>query len=87
MSTLLYRQLDLTLEENSSIILSQVDGTTRSLGRVSTNLTICNRTHPVHIHVLNNFHYPLLLGLDIGSKFGLQLDLINRKAAFIVGHH
>ena len=60
---------------HSSIIINQVNGTAHSIGRVNTYLTIANKRQLVSLHIIQHFRYPLLIGLDIGTHFGLLLDL------------
>ncbi|UYV79061.1 Transposase [Cordylochernes scorpioides] len=50
---------------------------TRSFGRVKVNLTISHITHQIDFHILRNFMYPLLLGLDVGTLFNLHVDMKN----------
>ena len=69
------KRLNLTLEPSSSITIRQANSNTRSIGRVKVLLTIENITHPIHLHVLSHFKYPLLLGLDVGNLFGLHIDV------------
>ena len=63
---------------NSSIFIRQLDGRTRSIGRAEISLTIKNITHRVTVHIVAAFAYPLLIGLDVGEKFRLKIDLFNR---------
>ena len=77
MSATLFRQLNLSLIPNSSILVHQVEDSSRTLGRVNTYLTIQNVTHLVTIHVLARFRYPLLIGLDIGRLYGIHVNLRN----------
>ncbi len=82
MSFQLFKQLKLKLIPNSSVTISQVNGITQSIGRVTSTITI-GKNNPisrqVSLHVMENFRYPLLIGLDIGELFNLQIDVKRRK--------
>jgi transposase InsO family protein len=82
MSIQLLKQLKLKLIPNSSVTVSQVNGITQSIGRVTSTMTI-GKANPisrqVSLHVMENFRYPLLIGLDIGELFDLQIDVKRRK--------
>jgi len=82
MSFQLFKQLKLLLIPNSSVTVSQVNGITQSIGRVTSIITI-GKNNPisrqVSFHVMENFRYPLLIGLDIGELFDLQIDIKHRK--------
>ncbi|XP_054166009.1 uncharacterized protein LOC128963519 [Oppia nitens] len=72
-------QLKLPIDTHHPINILQVDGNIKSIGRVSTQLSMGSQTHLITFHVLANFRYPLLLGLDVGKRFGLTVDLSTRK--------
>lgn len=59
---------------NTSILIHQLDGSTRSTGRVSVQASIDTRTETLTLHVLPRFTQPLLLGVDALTKFGIVLD-------------
>ncbi|UYV68422.1 hypothetical protein LAZ67_5004284 [Cordylochernes scorpioides] len=65
------------MEPSSSIYINQANSRTRSFGRVKVNLTISHITHQIDFHILINFMYPLLLGLDVGTLFNLHVDIKN----------
>ena len=75
MSYKLFKQLKLRIEPNTQIYISQLSGGVRSIGRLTIPLTIANITIPITFHVVDHITYPLLLGLDAGHRFGIQLDL------------
>ena len=64
---------------NSSIKIYLIDSYTRSVGRADINITIAGITKQISFHVVQHFRYPVLLGLDAGERFGLRIDLSNRK--------
>ncbi|UYV81569.1 hypothetical protein LAZ67_20001557, partial [Cordylochernes scorpioides] len=72
-----FKNLNLQMEPSSSIYINQANSRTRSFGRVKVNLTISHITHQIDFHILRNFMYPLLLGLDVGTLFNLHVDIKN----------
>ena len=72
-------KLSLQTVHNSTINLTQVNGTTQSLDRTNVTMTIANGTSVITLHVLEHFQYPLLLNLNAREKFCLRLDLSNRS--------
>ena len=76
-----FKTLGVDLNERDQLTIHQVEGSTKSLGSVKVRMTIHDVTHTVTLHVLDNFRYPVLLGLDIGETFGLRVDLKYRKAS------
>src|SRR5205814_2362197 len=75
----LANQLNLSIDRNSTIDILQVDGKVNSIGRCIPLLTIGSQCQLTTFHVLSNFRYPLLLGLDVGQRFGLTINLSTRK--------
>jgi hypothetical protein len=75
----MFVDLKLKIIQNSSINIRQISGLTKSIGRVKVRLTIKDKTKLVNIHVIKDFKFPLLLGLDVGEIFNLHIDLKNRK--------
>jgi hypothetical protein len=75
----MFVNLKLKVIQNSSINIRQISGLTKSIGRVKVRLTIKDKTKLVNIHVIKDFKFPLLLGLDVGEIFNLHIDLKNRK--------
>ena len=74
-SSTLVNKLKLRPDPNTSITIKQLDGSTRSMGRISLPLSINSITKSVTLHVIKDFSYPFLIGLDIGQLFGLNIDL------------
>ena len=74
-SSQLAAELNLKPKPNSAITISQVNSSFQTQGCIKTQLTIANRTESVTLHIIPRFRYPLLIGLDIGTHFGLQIDL------------
>lgn len=68
------RSLNLIIDQCNHITIKQVTGTTKISGRTQVNLTIENETNKYVIHVVKDFIQPLLIGLDIGKIFDLQVD-------------
>ena len=68
-------RLDCMSTQSTAITIRQVDGLTRSLGLVRPRLTIWNVTKRFPIHILPNLEYDMLLGIDAGIEFGLNIDL------------
>ena len=56
-----------------------MDGITWSIGRCNVIIQIGHQKHICPVHVIANFKYPFLLGLDIGSIFDLHVDIKDRK--------
>ncbi|RWS00094.1 Transposon Tf2-6 polyprotein-like protein, partial [Dinothrombium tinctorium] len=76
--------LGLRIIPHSSILINQADGQTRSIGRTKANISIKQVTHQCEFHVIQNFQYPILIGLDIGQQFGLKIDLKTRTASMTI---
>ena len=76
-----FKRLNISVEPNSSIQLNQVSGKTQTVGSFKAQLQIANKVKTVTIHVVSDFKYPSLLGLDIGRQFGLLLDLKDCKVS------
>lgn len=70
-------QLHLPILPNS-VTIQQVSGCTRTIGRVIIQLQINNQSQQTTLHILPNFRYPLLLGLDVGDAFDFQIDVKHR---------
>lgn len=64
-----------------TIHIKMVTGITQSIGRVTVTLSIKHVSKKVILHVVKNFHHPLLLGLNLGDSFNISLNLHNRKAS------
>ena len=75
------QRLNTQLIPNTAIRVNQLSGQTKTIGCFQTQLQIANRIKTIKFHVISDFQYPLLLGLDVGQQFGLQLDLINCKVS------
>ncbi|UYV80667.1 hypothetical protein LAZ67_19001324, partial [Cordylochernes scorpioides] len=71
----LFKRTRLQLQPNSDIHISQADGVTRTCGRLQTKVRIDKLIKPVTLHVMKNFKYPLLIGLDVASLFNLLIDV------------
>ena len=76
-----FKRLKVQLMPNTSITLDQISGQTKTIGCFTTQLQIGNQTKSVKLHVIIDCHYPLLLGMDLGKLFGLQLDLKHSKVS------
>ena len=76
-----FRSLNTKLTPKSSIKVNQINGQTHTLGHFKANLQITNQSKAITIHVIQNFKYPLLLGLDAGKLFGLTIDLKDGKVS------
>ncbi|UYV75676.1 hypothetical protein LAZ67_13000975 [Cordylochernes scorpioides] len=72
-----FKNLNLQTEPSSSIYINQANSRTRSFGRFKVNLTISHITHQIDLHILRNFMYPLLRGLDMETLFNLHVDIKN----------
>ncbi|UYV62666.1 hypothetical protein LAZ67_2001456 [Cordylochernes scorpioides] len=70
----LFKRTRLQLQPNSDIHISQADGVTRTCGSLQTKVRIDKLIKPVTLHVMKNFKYPLLIGLDVASLFNLLID-------------
>ncbi|UYV84632.1 hypothetical protein LAZ67_X002921, partial [Cordylochernes scorpioides] len=70
----LFKRTRLQLQPNSDIHISQADGVTRKCGSLQTKVRIDKLIKPVTLHVMKNFKYPLLIGLDVASLFNLLID-------------
>ncbi|UYV61460.1 K02A2.6-like, partial [Cordylochernes scorpioides] len=71
----LFKRTRLQLQPNSDIHISQADGVTRTCGSLQTKVRIDKLIKPVTLHVMKNFKYPLLIGLDVASLFNLLIDV------------
>ncbi|UYV64168.1 hypothetical protein LAZ67_2006908 [Cordylochernes scorpioides] len=71
----LFKRTCLQLQPNSDIHISQADGVTRTCGSLQTKVRIDKLIKPVTLHVMKNFKYPLLIGLDVASLFNLLIDV------------
>ncbi|UYV71739.1 hypothetical protein LAZ67_9000200, partial [Cordylochernes scorpioides] len=71
----LFKRTRLQLQPNSDIHISQADGVTRTCGSLQTKVRIDELIKPVTLHVMKNFKYPLLIGLDVASLFNLLIDV------------
>jgi hypothetical protein len=71
-----------TNETQRTRYCSSADRRVQSIGRVTSTITI-GKVNPissqVSLHVMENFRYPLLIGIDIGELFDLQIDVKCRK--------
>ena len=75
------QRLNKQLTPNSAIHVRQVSGKTKTVGCFQGQLKIATKVQTINFHVIPNFKYPLLLGLDAGQQFGLQLDLNTCKVS------
>lgn len=75
MSFKISKRLKLKIDPSEKITINQLDGSTTSMGFVFASTTVHLTTKTVKYHVLPNFKYPILLGLDTGFGFGLHIDL------------
>jgi len=75
----LAKKLRLMVEENSSIQVDHVGGSTNSIGALSANITIGELTKKIVIHVFDHVVDELLLGVRDAAIFNLHADLEKRK--------
>ncbi|UYV72570.1 K02A2.6-like [Cordylochernes scorpioides] len=71
----LFKRTHLQLQPNSDIHISQADGVTRTCESLQTKVRIDKLIKPVTLHVMRNFKYPLLIGLDVASLFNLLIGV------------
>ena len=76
-----FKSLSKQMVPNSPIKITHISGQTQTLGSIQANLQIAHKSHETKFHVIANFKYPLLLGLDTGKLFGLSLDLKQGKVS------
>ena len=69
------KRLHLKPDTSSAINIVQLDGQTRSKGTTSITITIAGESKRMVVHIISNFPYDLLLGLDAGHLFDLQVNL------------
>ena len=81
-----FRSLHTQLIPNSKIIVEQISGISQTIGCFKAKVQIANKTAQMVFHVIPDFKYPLLLGLDIGKHFGLQIDLSSCKVSINPDH-
>ncbi|UYV62918.1 K02A2.6-like, partial [Cordylochernes scorpioides] len=74
MSCSLLKQHKLKLNVNDRIKIKQVDSFAYILGSVEVFLKIHSKLVGCKLHVVKNFSYPLLIGLDVAGKIGLIID-------------
>ena len=67
------KALHLKMIPNTSIAVQTLSGIIHTVGQTDVNLTIGQITQTVRLHVLSNFKYQLLIGLDVGKPFGLTV--------------
>ena len=75
------KALHLKLIPNSKIAIQTISGVTHTLGQAKVQLTIGQITRRVKLHVMANFRYQLLIGIDIGRPFGLTIYLSNSSVS------
>ena len=73
-------KLSLTPQQ-PSIKIQQLTDVTESIGRITCKLSIDTVSKDVIIHVIRNFRYPLLLGINLGNKFDVNLNLKDKSAS------
>ena len=76
-----FRSLNTQLIPNSSIQITQLCGQFQTIGCFKAKLQISNKFAEIKIHVIPNTKHSLLLGLDVGKQFGLQIDLKSCKVS------
>ncbi|UYV75361.1 hypothetical protein LAZ67_12003633 [Cordylochernes scorpioides] len=81
MSCSLLKQHKLKLNVNDRIKIKQVG----TLGSVEVFLKIHSELVRCKLHVVKNFSYPLLIGLDVAGKIGLIIDTKD-KAVYVKGN-
>ena len=69
------------LPQPPSIIIQQLTDRTQSIGRLTCKLTIDTVSKNVTIHVIKDFRYPLLLGINLGNSHDMQLNLREKSAS------
>ena len=67
--------LNLNIIPKTSIAVQTLSGIIHTVGQTDVNLRIGQITKRVRLHVLSNFRYQLLIGLDVGKPFGLTVHL------------
>ncbi|UYV63206.1 K02A2.6-like [Cordylochernes scorpioides] len=85
MSCSLLKQHKLKLNVNDRIKIKQVDSFAYTLGSVEVFLKIHSKLVRCKLHVVKNFSYPLLIGLDVAGKNGLIIDTKD-KAVYVKGN-
>ncbi|UYV70265.1 K02A2.6-like, partial [Cordylochernes scorpioides] len=85
MSCSLLKQHKLRLNVNDRIKIKQVDSFAYTLGSVEVFLKIHSKLVRCKLHVVKNFSYPLLIGLDVAGKFGLIIETKD-KAVYVKGN-
>ncbi|UYV78936.1 K02A2.6-like, partial [Cordylochernes scorpioides] len=85
MSCSLLKQHKLKLNVNDRIKIKQVDSFAYTLGSVEVFLKIHSKLAGCKLHVVKNFSYPLLIGLDVAGKIGLIIDTKD-KAVYVKGN-
>ncbi|UYV65175.1 K02A2.6-like [Cordylochernes scorpioides] len=85
MSCSLLKQHKLKLNVNDRIKIKQVDSFAYTLGSVEVFLKIHSKLVRCKLHVVKNFSYPLLIGLDVAGKIGLIIDTKD-KAVYVKGN-
>ncbi|UYV82059.1 K02A2.6-like [Cordylochernes scorpioides] len=85
MSCSLLKQHKYKLNVNDRIKIKQVDSFAYTLGSVEVFLKIHSKLVRCKLHVVKNFSYPLLIGLDVAGKIGLIIDTKD-KAVYVKGN-
>ena len=73
------RNFQLSPDPTQTISIRQFDGRTTSIGRLLITLSIGPSTHSVYVHVVRNFSFNLLIGLDVGSLFDFYVSFRQKK--------
>ena len=77
----IFRSLNTQLIPKSTIQITQLCGQTQTIGCTKAKLQIEDITKEISLHIIPNFKYPLLLGLDVGKHFDLSIDLKTCKVS------
>ena len=64
-----------------AISIRQLEGSAKSIGRVTVKLQISHVIKEVTIHIIKDFLHPLLLGIKLGDQYDIHLNLKQRSAS------
>ena len=81
----LFKKLGIRIIPRSSVKINMVTGNTTSIGRIKVPLTIQQITKIINLHVVHGFRQGLLIGLDVGSLYDINVSL--RTKSIIINHH
>uniref|UniRef100_A0A158P4S6 RNA-directed DNA polymerase n=1 Tax=Tetranychus urticae TaxID=32264 RepID=A0A158P4S6_TETUR len=75
------KRLNLPINNKQQITINQLEGSTKSVGYTLASTTIHKTTKTIKYHIISNFRYPILIGLNTSIEFGLHLNLEDKTVS------